>query len=267
MSNYAQVFESLAESNYWRNLYMRQRRDLQIRFSGVSRHEAGFLTRPIGKAKFTKSEKADMKRRKKRAQNVVAVLLGARTPKLTKIETGIRTRMLLHLQVLVSHYHVLKKEEKHHSDIMISLVRQLPVCAFLTKIPGIKEQSVANMLAETRELDGYKKPSLIFKRMGLACMEDGTRQGSFITGMSKAQKKKRAIHHGYCNRRRTVMWKVGTGMVMGARRKLNKYTTIYYDEKERQRKENPDMSDGQVNLRGRRKMEQALLIDAWLNWK
>lgn len=165
---------------------------------------------------------------------------------------------------------------------MERLARELPVWeAFAAGIRGFGARSLAVIVAEAGPIGAYRDHSNLWKRMGLAVMQDGRRQGAPGEAASKAD----WIAHGYSARRRAAMFVIGECLVK-ANRDDGPYRSLYLARKayERERAEANGlivapaskipaarkaefMSDGQIDLRARRYMERRLLKHLWQAWR
>lgn len=83
--------------------------------------------------------------------------------------------------------------------------KRLPIAQWVMTIDGVSWGSVAAIIGSTGDLRLYPTPSRVWKRMGLAVMEDGRQR--------PMRDKERAAAHGYNRVRRSVMWNVGTSIL------------------------------------------------------
>lgn len=155
------------------------------------------------------------------------------------------------------------------------LVRQLPIWTeWAVDIPGVAELSLGQILGETGDLCNYPTKGHVFKRMGVAVMEDGTIQRR-VGGDE-------ALLHKFSPRRRAILWNVGGNFV---RVSGSKYNGIYYWRKEVEQEkaakeglivapsaEIPQKdkalyrSEGHINSRAKRYATQVFLKDLWKKW-
>lgn len=172
--------------------------------------------------------------------------------------------------------------ESSATKAMEKLAVQLPVwAAFAAGIRGFGARSLAVLVGEAGPLGDYRNHSNLWKRMGLAVMEDGKRQGNAGKGASAET----WIAHGYNARRRAAMFVIGE-CLMRSNGDDGPYRSLYLARKafERERAEAKGlivapsakipaarkaafMSDGQIDLRARRYMERRMLKHLWQAWR
>lgn len=140
---------------------------------------------------------------------------------------------------------------------LVTLGKLLPVwTAFVADVRGMAPLGLAQVIGETGDLSNYPSPRHVWKRMGLAVMDDGTRQRKVIGDA--------ALLHGYDPERRSVAYLVGTGLLIHNRE--GAYRTFYDVEKVRQAELHPDLKAGHVHLRAHRHMTKRFLLDLWIAW-
>lgn len=85
-------------------------------------------------------------------------------------------------------------------------VKQLPLWTeHAVDIKGLGEVSFGGIIGELAALPGgYRNPSCVWKRMGLAVIRNGRQRR--VAGDA-------AIEHGYNPNRRSLMWNVGNGLI------------------------------------------------------
>ena len=137
------------------------------------------------------------------------------------------------------------------------LAKELPVWPWVESVRGFGAVSLAQIIGETGDLSNYDNPAKVWKRMGLAVMDDGTRQRR-VAGAD-------AIAHGYVPRRRSVMFVIGDVLVKSNRD--GEYRTLYLSRKEYEREHHPEMTPMQLHRRAQRYMEKRLLRDLWRDWR
>lgn len=107
---------------------------------------------------------------------------------------------------------------------MKASVKLLPIWdGWARDITGIGEASIATVIGEAGNLDGYDDRAKLWKRMGVAVI-DGRRQGNPGADASK----KDWILHGYSKKRRSILWVVGDVLVKQSK---GPYRKIYEDRK------------------------------------
>lgn len=135
------------------------------------------------------------------------------------------------------------------------LAKKLPVADFVERTRGFSWGSLAAIVGAAGNLSDYPKHDRLWKRMGLACMEDGTRQRK-VAGDA-------AIEHGYSPARRSIMWNVGDPQI----RNRGRYRAIYDARKAYEMERSPEMTPGHAHNRAKRYMEKKLLRDLWQEWR
>lgn len=165
------------------------------------------------------------------------------------------------------------------------LAGQLPVWReFGEGVKGFGVLGLAIIVGEAGDLSNYATHSKLWKRMGLAFMEqDGVRQG----GLPKTASAEDWIRHGYNQKRRSRMWNIGDAIIKSA----GPYREVYLARKEYERKKAEEAgliilpsaeiaklvkkgrkyaefrSDGHIHRRAQRVMEKKLLRDLWKAWR
>ena len=145
---------------------------------------------------------------------------------------------------------------------MTGIVKSLPIYEWAKKQRGIGISQViglAQILAETGNLSNYATKERVWKRMGLACLEDGTRQRR-IAGVSKAE----ALAIGFVGWRRAIMAVIGENLL---RAKNLKYRAVYEKRRDHTSKSHPDWTAMHSHRDGLRIMEKCFLEDLWKAWR
>lgn len=140
------------------------------------------------------------------------------------------------------------------------MARQLPVWPWAESTRGFGALGLAQIVAEAGELEHYANPAKLWKRMGLAVLDDGTRQRN-IAGVTA----ERALAIGYVARRRAVMAVIGDSLLRGNRD--GEYRAYYLTEKARQAALHPDRTPMLCHKRALRHMEKRLLLHLWREWR
>lgn len=168
---------------------------------------------------------------------------------------------------------------KGHEKAMKKAARELPVFAWVESVSGFGELGLAQIVGECGDLSDYATVARLWKRMGLAVM-NGERQRR-IAG-DTPERVALAIEHGYCPRRRSVMFCLGDSMI----KKQGPYRDLYLQRKGYEvaaaeaagLKVAPSAkipkgrvseyrSDGHVHRRAKRYMEKRMLRDLWRAWR
>ena len=150
-------------------------------------------------------------------------------------------------------------------------VKKLPACETWCAVKGRAAGGLACIIGEAGDLSDYENPAKLWKRFGLAVLE-GVRQGGLKNGSSKEA----WIAHGYCKRRRSVMWTIGHSLIMCGG-KDGKYYKIFADRKARDfeilkerwiaaGKDPEKYGPGHADACGQRYMEKELLKELWNEW-
>jgi len=165
----------------------------------------------------------------------------------------------------------LAAERKQLEQLMIELVKSVDACTWWVGVKGRSYLGLALILGEAGDLGGYENPAKLWKRMGVAVM-DGVRQG----GLSKGSLAEAWIAHGYCPRRRSVLWTIGDSLLKCGG-KDGKYYKMYADRKayeiERLKAEHvasgkteKSFKPGRAHNRAKRYVEKHLLKELWCQW-
>ena len=168
--------------------------------------------------------------------------------------------------------------EKRATKEMERLAKQLPVWSWAEGVKGFGDVSLATIIAETGNLSNYDNPAKVWKRMGVAVLDD-IRQG----GLPKNAPAELWIEHGYSRQRRSRLWNIGKALIKS--NGTGRYRTIYLERKETEvRKAEAEgltvapaakipkgkaklyRSHGHIDNRARRYMEKRLLRDLWEAW-
>lgn len=96
---------------------------------------------------------------------------------------------------------------KHRAAVekrLVKLAKLLPVAPYVESVRGVGLASLAAIVGEAGDLSNYSTPAKLWKRFGLAVMDDGRQRR--VAGAA-------ALDHGYSPSRRSVMWNVGSCIV------------------------------------------------------
>jgi hypothetical protein len=136
------------------------------------------------------------------------------------------------------------------------LVRQLPAWQQWGEgVRGFGEMSMAAIVGEAGDLHDFANPAKLWKYMGMALI-DGERQ-------RKCADKEKAIRHGYCPRRRSVMFVIGDCLI----RSGGEYKALYDERKVYEQQKAPELAPIVHHRRAKRYMEKRLLRNLWRAWR
>jgi hypothetical protein len=145
---------------------------------------------------------------------------------------------------------------KHRAAVekrLVKLAKQLPVAPWVEGVRGVGLLSLAAIVGECGDLTAYSNPSKLWKRMGLAVMEDGQRQRR-VGGVD-------GIAHGYSPGRRSVVWNVGACIV-----KAGGPLKAVYDGRKAY-EANRVGTKAHAHARAQRYVEKRFLRDLWCAWR
>jgi hypothetical protein len=164
----------------------------------------------------------------------------------------------------------LRKHRRSAENEIARIAQAIPAWpAWVEDVRGIGPLGFGLLIGETGDLSLYANPAKVWKRMGLAVV-NGRRQCR-ISGAE-------ALEHGYCPRRRALMFNLGEALVK--QNQDGPYRTLYLGRKEIERaKMRPSCerkpckagaercSDAHTANRARRYMEKRFLVDLWKAWR
>lgn len=145
---------------------------------------------------------------------------------------------------------------------MKKLVRKLPCWPWAEGVKGLGELTVASIIGETGDLNGYSNPAKVWKRMGLAVM-DGRRQGN----PGKDATAEDWLAHGYNPRRRSIMYVAVTNLMM---QKSGYYNDVMMPRKAVELQKlglEPGSKSAHANNRALRYTAKRLLKHLWMAWR
>ena len=174
---------------------------------------------------------------------------------LIRIMTGIT----FHLKDAIK---VILKPKKYYEKIITDLSKQLPVWPWAEKIRGVGPLGLGLMIGEIGNPSDYANPAKVWKRMGVAVMEDGRAQ--------RRVKGPAGILQGFSPTRRALMHVVGDALI-----KQNKmpdgsdgeYRRVYLDRKVVEQQKAPELALIVHHKRAMRYMEKRLLLHLWRAWQ
>lgn len=105
----------------------------------------------------------------------------------------------------------LESQREMYEKTLIKLVKQLPVYPWVKSVKGFGDLTFACIVGEAGDISRFSGPAKLWKRMGLAVMDGGSRQGN----PGKSATAEDWIRHGYSKVRRSVMWNAGNGLILG----------------------------------------------------
>lgn len=105
----------------------------------------------------------------------------------------------------------LESQREMYEKELVRLVKQLPAYDFVKGTKGFGDLSFACIIGETGDLSNYSNPAKLWKRLGLAVMNGGVRQGN----PGKSATAEDWIEHGYSKSRRSVVWNAGNNFIGG----------------------------------------------------
>ncbi len=158
---------------------------------------------------------------------------------------------------------------------LIELAKTLPFAdwAQSKECSGFSLLSYGKLVGTVRNLANYHSPSALWKMLGLAPITKNgvTKAGStwMYTGGLTAEDWKQA---GYSPTRRSMCYVFGTGLLKagGGREapdKWTRYSKIYYDRNEYEKRVHPEMTKMVQHRRAQRVMEKRLVRDIWVKWR
>lgn len=154
--------------------------------------------------------------------------------------------------------------EKKSLKEMERLAEMLPVWqSFGADVRGFGRGSLAVIVAEAGDLANYSNKGKLWKRMGLAVIDE-QRQGFVPKGLSREARRDAYIEHGYSPKRRSRVWNIGDALIKG--NGTGKYRACYLKRKEYELARNPEMKPIVAHRRAQRYMEKRLLYDLWRAW-
>ena len=158
--------------------------------------------------------------------------------------------------------------DRYHTAISDE-AQKLPVAEWWGSVKYNGWIGLGRIIAITGDLNNYSKPSKVYRRMGIGCI-DGVRQGAGTKGNAE-----KAAKHGYSKVRRTAMYNVCDPHFKTPKSRLSVFRPFYDVERARQDEMHADKITGEkgclwskkrLMLRSRRAMERQILRHLWLEW-
>lgn len=166
---------------------------------------------------------------------------------------------------------------------MSALAATLPCAEWADEVRGFGMLGLAIIVGEAGDLALYPKKGHLWKRMGVACGEDGTRQGVVDKGITGDARKAAWIEQRYSPVRRSRLYTVGVSLIMAGE---SPYRQVYLDRKKYEAlkaeaaglivapsakipasRKAQYRSLGHIDNRARRYVEKRLLRDLWNAWR
>lgn len=157
----------------------------------------------------------------------------------------------------------LKAAIKEQEKTLSKLAKGLPVYDWAQELAGLSDRFLSMIIAEAaRPLRDYRNPSCLWKRFGMAVIQ-GERQRK-VSGDA-------ALIHGYCPRRRSLMWNIGESILKqqirkgedGGRYAIGPYGEVYIDRRAYEAKNKGEKFS---HWRAKRYMEKRVLRNLWRAW-
>lgn len=140
------------------------------------------------------------------------------------------------------------------------MVEALPVWReWGAQVRGFGPLSMGAIIGEAGNLSDFDNPAKLWKFMGMALI-DGERQ-------RKCADKEKAIRHGYCPRRRSVMFVMGENLIRAGGDYKALYDARKVHEQQTVEASGVERSKMHIHLRAKRYIEKRLLRDLWRAWR
>ena len=168
----------------------------------------------------------------------------------------------------------MKARRLHEEKLLRKLARELPIWDWAESVRGLGALGLTLLIGEIGDPGNYPSHRHVWKRMGVAVMDDGQRQ--------RRVKGAEALRHGYSPRRRAILFRIGDAI---KKQSAGHYREVYLERKayERATAEAEGLtvcpasripktdreryrSLGWIDNRARRYMEKRLLADLWREW-
>lgn len=152
-----------------------------------------------------------------------------------------------------------KAERRAVERQIVKLAKQLPVWSWVAGVRGVGALGLGLIVGEAQDLARYANPGKLWKRLGMAVMDDGKAQRR----IADAEK---AVAAGYCPRRRSLMHVIGDSLIKqnGA---VGYYKVLYNERKAYELARAPEMPKIHAHKRAMRYMEKRFLLHLWQAWK
>lgn len=140
--------------------------------------------------------------------------------------------------------------EKECIKIAKEYVKDHPAWNWLKRVKGIGVVYTAKLLSYI-DIEKADTVSALWRYAGLGVVD------------GKAEKKVKGEKLHFNNRLKSTMYLIGSSFL----KSKGKFSQIYYQEKERQEREHPELSKGQIHYRALRKMNKIFLACLWEYWR
>jgi len=156
----------------------------------------------------------------------------------------------IYILFLDNTYKHLIQLEKDCVKIAKEYVKEHPAWAWLSKVKGIGVVYAAKLLSYI-DIEEADTVSALWRYAGLGVVD------------GKAEKIQKGEKLHYNKRLKSTMYLIGSSFL----KSKGKFSQIYYQEKERQEREHPELSKGQIHYRALRKMNKIFLACLWEYWR
>lgn len=137
------------------------------------------------------------------------------------------------------------------------LARSLPAYDHVKMVRGFGELRFALIVGETGDLSNYSNPAKVWKRLGLAVMDDGRQRR--VAGEA-------ALLHGYNPARRAVVWNLAGEIIKAQGEGRQAEERQFYDiEKAKQLAKG--LTPIHAHNRALRHMTKRIVRDLWVAWR
>ena len=142
---------------------------------------------------------------------------------------------------------------------MEKTAKLFPVSEWVKGINGFGWLGLAQIIAESGNLDNYSNPAKLWKRFGLAPFQGKAPSQWRTKGGLTAEN---WVEIGYSPIRRSLMFSVGDSLI----KKQNTYRELYLSRKEEEKLKAPELQPMAHHRRAQRYMEKRLLRNLWKTW-
>jgi hypothetical protein len=152
-----------------------------------------------------------------------------------------------------------KAERRAVERQIVKLAKELPVWPWVDGVRGVGALGLGLIVGEAEDLSRYANPGKLWKRLGMAVMDDGKAQRRIATTEG-------GLAAGYSPRRRSLMHVIGEALIKqnGA---TGYYKVVYNERKAYELARAPEMAPIHAHKRAMRYMEKRFLLHLWQAWK
>lgn len=152
-----------------------------------------------------------------------------------------------------------KAERRAVERQIVKLAKDLPVWPWVEAVRGVGALGLGLIVGEAEDLSRYANPGKLWKRLGMAVMDDGKAQRRIATTEG-------GLAAGYSPRRRSLMHVIGESLIKqnGA---TGYYKVLYNERKAYELARAPEMALIHAHRRAMRYMEKRFLLHLWQAWK